>query len=60
MVTAWEYTSEGGGGADSHKNVLPCGSAGSTLVWSGDTGAHRDNDTAVRGRACEFLEAGHT
>ena len=34
---------------------LPRGSEVGTLVWSGDMGAHRDNDSVVRGSACEFL-----
>ena len=60
MGAYWEDTLEGGGGSDSLVKVLPHGSAGSTLVWTGDVGAHRYNDSAVRGSACEFLEAVHT
>ena len=60
MGAAWEANSEGGGGANVLGTFLLCGSVGSTLVWSGDMGANRDNDSAVRGRACDFLESGHT
>ena len=57
---AWEATSEGGGWSKSLGKVLPRGSAGGTPVWSGEMGAHGDNDTTVRWSACNFIEAGHT
>ena len=57
---AWGATLEGGSGADSLGKVLPRGSAGGTLVWSGDMGAHGGNVSAVRGSACEFIEADNT
>ena len=56
----WEATSEGGGRANSLGTVLPRSSAGSTIVWGKDMGAHGDNDLAFRGIICEFIEAGHT
>ena len=40
--------------------VLPGGSSGGTLVWSGDMGAYRDNDAAIIRIACDFPVAGHT
>ena len=55
----WEATSEGGGISDSLGKVLLPGISGGTLVCSGDMGAYGDNDSAVRGRACEFFETGH-
>ena len=60
MGAAWEATSEGGGGDDSIRTFLPCVSAGGNIVWSGDMGAHRGNDSVVIGSACEFLQAGRT
>ena len=57
---AWEATSYGGGGSESLNKVLPHGSVGGTLVWSGDMGVHGDNESEDRGSACEFLETGHT
>ena len=55
----WEAILEGGGRSDSIVKVLPRGSAGSTLVWSRDMGDHGDNESEVRGSACEFLDTGH-
>ena len=60
MGAAWEATLEGGVEANSLGKVLPHGSAGKTIVWSGDMGDHVDNDSVVRESACEFLEADHT
>ena len=55
-----EVTLVGGGGAGSLRKFLPCGSSCGTIIWSGDMGAYRDNDVAVRGSACEFPTASHT
>ena len=57
---AWEVNSEGGCGAGNIGKVLPCGSSGGDLVWSGDMGAYSKNDAEVRGSACEYPAEGHT
>ena len=54
MGAAWKVTLEGGGGFGSLGKVLPCGSSGGTIVWSGNMGAYRDNNAAVRGITCNF------
>ena len=43
VEAAWGATSEGGGGANSLEKYLPRSSAGGTLVWSIDMGAHGEN-----------------
>ena len=60
MGATWESTLEGGGRANILGIFLPRGSAGGTLVWSRDMDDHGENDTEIRGSACEFLEEGHT
>ena len=60
MGAAWESTLEGGGRADSLRNFLPHGSAGITIVLSSEMGSHRENISAVKGSACEFIEADQT
>ena len=55
MVAAWEATLEVVGGADSINKILPRSSAGRTPVWSGDMGAHGNNESEDRGSACELL-----
>ena len=60
MGEAWGDTSEGDYGADIIGNILPRGSAGITLVWSGGMGSRGDNYKAVRGSLCEFLDSDHT
>ena len=55
MEADWEGTSEGGGGNDSIGKVLPRGSPGGTIVWSGDMSARGDNESEDRGITCDFL-----
>ena len=57
---AWEFTLKGGGGAGNIGKVLPCGSSGSDLFWSGDMGVYGTNDAEVRGSTCDFPAASHT
>ena len=60
MVVAWKVTSEGGVVAGIFGKVLPGGSSGGTLVWSGYMGVYGDNNAAVIVSACEFPAVGHT
>ena len=49
---AWEATSEGRGGNDSLGKKLTRGSAGGTIVCSGDMGYHGENVSVVIGSTC--------
>ena len=60
MQEAQEFATEGGEKADSDGKVLPRGSSGGDLVWSGYMGAFGTNDSEVRGSACGFPVAVHT
>ena len=60
VVKAQEVAKEGGGRAVSLIKVLPRGSSGSDLVWSGDMGGFGINYSAVRGSACGLPAEGHT
>ena len=55
MGAAWGATSKGGGVTESLGKFLPRSSSGGSLVWVGDMGAHRDNQSEDRVSACEFL-----
>ena len=48
-----------GGRARSLGKVLPRGSSGGALVWSGEIGAFGTNDEEVRGIACGFPAEDH-
>ena len=50
---------EVGDGAVSLGKVLPRGSSGAALVWSGGMHAFGTSAVYVRGRACGFPAAGH-
>ena len=54
-----EVTLEVGGRSDSLGKVLPRGSADGTLIWSRDMGDYGDNETSVKGSACEFPATVH-
>ena len=60
VEAAREVNSERGCGAGNIGKVLPCGSSGGDLVWSGDMGAYSKNDAEVRESACEYPAEGHT
>ena len=56
---AQEVVTEGAGGAGSLIKVLPRGSSGGAIVWSGGMGDFGANGAEVRGIACGFPTEGH-
>ena len=54
-----EFATEGGVGSGSLGKVLPHGSSGNSLVWSGDVVAFSTNYSEVRVNSCGFPASGH-